>query len=539
MSDSIKFRRFGVMLDCSRNAVMNLPTLKKWIDLTADMGYNTLLLYIEDTYEVDHQPYFGHLRGRYSQKELKEIDDYAFQKGMEVIPCIQTLAHLNAIFRWPQYQKIRDCDDILMAGDETVYALIEDMFSTLKKCFRSNMVNIGMDEAHMLGRGQYQTKNGLKDRSEILVDHLAKVAEIAAQKGLEVTMWGDMFFRLASGGDYYVNEIHVSDELKAKIPSNANLIYWDYYSSDKNRYDTQIRLHSAIKDDIWFAGGLWSWTGFAPHNVYSIECTTAALASCIENNVQNVFLTMWGDNGAECSKFSCLPSLYYSAEYAKGNTDIAAIKKGFEEKYGIPFDSFMQLDLLGTPNEDKVEPFNLDKYMMYNDCFMGIFDSTVRPEDAATFAACSQKLAALENEPAWGYLFRTMKTLCDVLAIKMDIGVKTRKAYLAQDKKALAALVEEYGKLVEKLDIFYDAFRFQWETENKPHGFDVQDVRLGGLSRRVLHCKDRLQKYLDGTLNRIEELEEPVLNAKGNGPAEATGPVSYNEWKSTVSANVI
>ena len=26
------------------------------------------------------------------------------------------------------------------------------------------------------------------------------------------------------------------------------------------------------------------------------------------------------------------------------------IKKGFEEKYGIPFDSFMALDLAGTPN---------------------------------------------------------------------------------------------------------------------------------------------------------------------------------------------
>lgn len=539
MSDSMKFRRFGVMLDCSRNAVMNLPTLKKWIDLTADMGYNTLLLYIEDTYEVDNQPYFGHLRGRYSQKELKEIDDYAFQKGMEVIPCIQTLAHLNAIFRWPQYQKIRDCDDILMAGDETVYALIEDMFSTLKKCFRSNMVNIGMDEAHMLGRGQYQTKNGLKDRSEILVDHLAKVAEIAAKKGLEVTMWGDMFFRLASGGDYYVNEIHVSDELKAKIPSNANLIYWDYYSSDKNRYDTQIRLHSAIKEDIWFAGGLWSWTGFAPHNVYSIECTTAALASCIENNVQNVFLTMWGDNGAECSKFSCLPSLYYSAEYAKGNTDMAAIKKGFEEKYGIPFDSFMLLDLLGTPNESKVEPYNLDKYMMYNDCFMGIFDSTVRDGDAASYAACAQKLAALKDEPNWGYLFRTMETLCDVLAIKIEIGVKTRKAYLAKDKKALAALVEDYGKLITRIDAFYDAFRSQWEKENKPHGFDVQDLRLGGLYRRVWHCKSRLQQYVDGALDRIEELEEPVLDSQGKGAAEATGPVCYNEWKSTVSANVI
>ncbi len=539
MSDSIKFRRFGVMLDCSRNAVMNLPTLKKWIDLTADLGYNTLLLYIEDTYEVDNQPYFGHLRGRYSQKELKEIDDYAFQKGMEVIPCIQTLAHLNAIFRWPQYQKIRDCDDILMAGDNSVYALIEDMFSTLAKCFRSRMVNIGMDEAHMLGRGQYMTKNGVHDRTEILLNHLTKVSEIAASKGFELTMWGDMFFRLASGGDYYVEELHVSDELKAKIPDNVKLTYWDYYSIDKKRYDTQIRLHSAIKEDIWFAGGLWSWNGFAPHNSYTIRATTAALTSCMENNVENVFLTMWGDNGAECSKFTCLPSLYFSAEYAKGNTDMEVIKKGFEEKYGIPFDSFMALDLAGTPNDSNEDIYNPDKYMMYNDCFMGIFDSTVRDGDAQSYAACAQKLDALQDEPTWGYLFRTMKTLSDVLSIKFDIGLRTRKAYLADDKKALAALAEEYGELLKRIVAFYDAFRFQWEKENKPHGFDVQDARLGGLYRRVQHCKDRLLAYVDGTLERIEELEEPVFDSQGNGPAEATGPVSYNEWKTTFTANVI
>ena len=58
-----------------------------------------LMLYTEDTYEVDNQPYFGYLRGRYSQKELREIDDYAFKHGMELIPAIQTLAHLKSIFR--------------------------------------------------------------------------------------------------------------------------------------------------------------------------------------------------------------------------------------------------------------------------------------------------------------------------------------------------------------------------------------------------------------------------------------------------------
>lgn len=66
MDNKICFRRFGTMLDCSRNAVMSVNSLKKWIDITADLGYNTLLLYTEDTYELDDNPYFGYMRGRYT-----------------------------------------------------------------------------------------------------------------------------------------------------------------------------------------------------------------------------------------------------------------------------------------------------------------------------------------------------------------------------------------------------------------------------------------------------------------------------------------
>lgn len=160
---------------------------------------------------------------------------------MELIPCIQTLAHLNAIFRWPVYGDIRDCDDILLAGDDKTYRLLEDIFQTLENTFRSRTINIGMDEAHMLGRGKYQDLHGFEDRSELLVKHLARVAEIAAAHGFDLIMWGDMFFRLISGGAYYVDHLTVSDEVKKKIPANVNLIYWDYYSTDQQRYDKQIK----------------------------------------------------------------------------------------------------------------------------------------------------------------------------------------------------------------------------------------------------------------------------------------------------------
>ena len=91
------FDTFGVMIDMSRNAVMSLDGLKRFLPLLKKMGYNCVMLYTEDTYEVDGEPYFGYMRGRYSKTEMKEIDDFADGLGMTVIPCIQTLAHLNAI----------------------------------------------------------------------------------------------------------------------------------------------------------------------------------------------------------------------------------------------------------------------------------------------------------------------------------------------------------------------------------------------------------------------------------------------------------
>ena len=92
-----------------------------------------------------------------------------------------------------------------------------------------------------------------------------------------------------------------------------------------------LKLNKEFSPNAWFAGGLWSWTGFAPHNVFSIKATEVALKSCIENGVSDVLLTLWGDNGGECSRFALLPALFYASEIAKGN-DESLIKQKFEQK---------------------------------------------------------------------------------------------------------------------------------------------------------------------------------------------------------------
>src|SRR5699024_2512192 len=95
LKENAQFKTIGPMFDLSRNAVMKVDTFKDMIRVMAMMGFDSAMLYMEDTYEVKDEPYFGYMRGRYSQVELKELDDYAYQFGIELIPCIQTLAHLE------------------------------------------------------------------------------------------------------------------------------------------------------------------------------------------------------------------------------------------------------------------------------------------------------------------------------------------------------------------------------------------------------------------------------------------------------------
>ena len=522
-------RSLGVMVDCSRDAVYTVGALKKYISLLAKMGYNSLQLYTEDTYEADGEPQFGYLRGRYSKAELKELDAYAKGVGIELIPCIQTLAHLGGITRWQEYGSITDTGDILLAGEERTYELIGHMFQTCAECFTSRRINIGMDEAHMVGLGAYLDKHGYRDRFAILSEHLKRVCAIAGQYGFRPMMWSDMFFRLANNGAYYCSGSEIPQSVIEAVPENVELIYWDYYSRDKAHYDGMIRAHQQFRNKLVFAGGAMSWIGFAPNNRFSIEACRAAMQSCAENGVDDVFITCWKDDGAECSLFASLPALFYAAEAAHGNADETASEKKFRKITGADMRTFLAMDSVNLCGGEGGMN-NPSKYMLYSDPFLGIFDKTAEGHGGEEFAAAGKALKAGEKNARFGYIFKTLAALCDVLEIKYTLGIRTREAYRRKDKDALGTIAGEYKELEKRLDKFYKRFAEQWERECKPNGFEKHDLRLGGLKQRVRHCRKRLRKYCAGELRSLPELEEEILPFGGNAPGDS---VCFNNWAMT------
>ena len=535
-------KRFGVMLDMSRNAVMKPSQVKEFAATIKKFGYNMIQLYTEDTYEIPEEPYFGYLRGRYSQAEMKDMVAYCDSIGVELIPCIQTLAHLNQAFDWRPYQAIRDMDDILMVGEERTYELIENMFRSLRSCFTSPYIHIGMDEAHHLGLGKYLDKHGFTNRFDIIYGHLKKVIELAKKYDFSPIMWSDMFFRLANKGTYYVDDLSIiTDDVVNACPEGVELVYWDYYSDEKQHFDNMFDAHAKFPGETWFGGGAWTWSGFAPNNLWTLDSMTPAMESCREHNVDNIFLTMWGDNGGECSFWSVLPSLYAVRRIYDGVTDMEQIKKEFADITGEDFDAMMLLDL--PVNLGKVDRRNnsVSKFMLYNDAFLGVFDGALPENGKEQFAALSRSLKEQANkESRFAYIYDSLSALCNVVSMKYDLGIRTRALYQANDKDAMKELIGDYHKTMNALEDFITKFRKLWFTESKPHGFDVQEQRLGGLLLRLRSQSQRLMDYALGEIDSIPELEEEILPYYGSACADAKSDIPrLNNWRRSATVNIV
>lgn len=542
-----RFKLDGVMLDCSRNGVMKLDVVKKFIRYMAVMGLDTLMLYTEDTYEIPEYPYFGYMRGRYSCDELKEMDEYAYNYGIELIPCIQTLAHLEAALRWPCFSDVKDCNNILLCGEEKTYTLIEAMIRTCRNCFRTKRIHVGMDEAHMMGLGKYLDRNGFEKRDVIFCRHLQRVNELCGKYDFKPMIWSDMFFRLAFQGNYYpTSDATFDPKVVDMVPSNVELVYWDYYHEEQKDYDFQIENHFRFHNRVIFAGGAWRWLGHGPALVKSIYQTRVALKSCLEHHVEDVFVTAWGDNGNECSFMCILPVMQQYAEFCYvGDVSDEELAKRMLTCTGESFQDMMLLDLANNVDEYHwtCSGGNPSKYLLYMDILGGLAE---RHTDAAypeRYEYGAKVLAeAGQRSPSYGYMYDTVSKLCSLLALKSRVGVDAQVAYKAGDSDALKIIAEQIlPELLNRFVAFHESTYVQWMTECKANGYEVLDLRLGGLESRARTAIKRLNLYLDGKIDRLDELEEKrlTIDCRPNDEVGKHEVYCDNFWIPAFSASIV
>lgn len=521
------YRDLGVMLDCSRNGVLTEDAVKDLTRYLALMGYSSIQLYTEDTYHIDGQPYFGYQRGAYTQKEFHSMDAYTAMFGIEMVPCIQTLAHLDCVLRWKAYEDVQDFGNILLADEEKSYDLIRQMFSQMSNNLRSRRINIGMDEAHMLGLGRHLDLHGYEDRTKIMMRHYRKVMDIARSFGYQPMMWSDMFFRLATHGQYYTDQkLCVDASVREAVGEDITLVYWDYYTLEESKYDHMFASHKQITPKIAFAGGAWKWEGPCPNAWYTRAVARPAHRSCRRNGVEQVLITAWGDNGDECPIYGVLPAFQQWAElcYADHDEDVY-MQQRFRTCTGGSYDDFLHLgDAVLMP--DNPAPgrcgVNPVRYLLYQDLLGGLFDAHTDEAQRRHLWDCTAMMEQCRDRAPekWKYLFQTQYLLDHLLAQKCMLGNEIREAYAKQDKPALLDCRAKALALLPCIDEVIKATQDQWLRENKIFGLEVLQLQFGGLKERIHFASNRLEAFVQGHVEKLDELEEEALPFYGQNCKE-------------------
>ncbi len=532
-TETSSFSMRGLMIDCSRNGVFAPEAARQFMRRAALMGVNMLMFYTEDTYEVPGEPFFGYLRGGFTQDEMKALDDYAHALGIELIPCIQTLGHMEQALQWDPYFYLRDTPNILLSGHEPTYDFIRKMIVAASAPVRSRRIHIGMDEAHGLGSGKFKERFGEKPPFEIMNAHLSRVRDICREQGLNPMIWSDMYFRLGSKtGSYYDPDWSIPEHIVKGIPKDVQLVYWDYSAREIAHFRKFIGFHRKLGSDPVMAGGIGTWLHLWCVLPVSFAKIDSCMGACRVEKLNEVIMTMWGDDGMDVDIFSALPGIQYFCEHAFGASNPKeSAQRHFEAVCGAAFAPWVRasdIDLVPYVARPERSGTNAGRSLLWQDPLFPVLEPMLRKVNLAPhYNKLAAELERAAKEPGLARRLKYPLHIARVLAIKSNLRFDLEKAYRSRNRKALSKIMKTTIPLLRReMAVLWKVHRAMWMQTYKPFGWEVIECRYGGLMARMATLADRLRDFLAGRMQSIPELDAELHNSWPDATTDVP-PLTY------------
>lgn len=520
VDESTDFKSIGIMIDCSRNKVFKLDYLKSYLFKMALMGGNLAMLYTEDTYQLPDEPFFGYMRGGYSMRELKELNTFAKALGIEIIGCIQTLGHLTNLLQHGAYDAVRDTSSVLLVDEPKTYQLIEKMLDFWSKALSSKRIHIGMDETHDLGRGRYMDIHGAQEKTvEIFNRHLKKVNDLCKKHGLKPIIWSDMYFRLGSKKhEYYDKDICIPDTVRAEIPKNVTLCYWDYYHNDQTFYEDYIQKHRALAGEPLVASGIWTWSNFWCDMEFTEATIIPCINACRKLKVKEIIFTMWGDDGAYCNYDSALMGieLACSLAYGEKTTRKKFLQKHFWAVTGENYELYRSSVIAKIYLLSRNSLHSIDSQaFILEDPLIGVWQDVKDSVKKGCLVDYLKSLKANEKrlirEQNLSLPLRIVLTLTELIIHRIEMRKALLISYQKSDHRTLREIaLKRVPELVEEYGLLTDLIRQDWMNCAKPFGWEVIQRRLAATSARFGEVRTRILEYLNRRTLKIDELDEQL-----------------------------
>jgi hexosaminidase len=209
-----KFR--GISDDISRGQVSTEENFKKIIRFIARYKMNVYSLYMEDMFHFQSYPLIGKGRGALTAEEVKDLDEYAKQYHVDLIPIFETLGHWENILQMPQYADLAEFPgaQTLNVSDARVYTMLDNMIRELSSTFSSPYFNMGADESWDVGLGANKEEVAKMGIAAVHAEHYKRVISIIRKYGKKPMMYGDIILN--------------NPDILAEIPKDVIIVDWHY-----------------------------------------------------------------------------------------------------------------------------------------------------------------------------------------------------------------------------------------------------------------------------------------------------------------------
>lgn len=179
----------GTMVDMSHGPLPTEAEIKRQIDFLSRWKDNQYYFYSEASIEM--QGYrLVNPKARFTKEQVRRIIDYARQRHMDVVPCVELYGHLHDLFRIERYSDLaviphgQDFNGL----DPRVMGVVSDWVDQLARLFPSPFMHIGFDEPYDLDKSA--ASSGMSG-GKLYLEQLDRVVKVVQQHGKRVLFWAD------------------------------------------------------------------------------------------------------------------------------------------------------------------------------------------------------------------------------------------------------------------------------------------------------------------------------------------------------------
>jgi hypothetical protein len=282
IEDAPDYPERGLMLDVSRGKVPTLATLRGLVDLCVRLKLNVLMLYTEHTFRFRRHPEIGKDASPLDAMQMRELDAYAAERYVELVPTLQSLGHMQHVLALPRYAGLSETERrwTISPADPGTYELLRDLYDEYLPNFRSLRFNANCDEPWDLALGKSAERALQVGKAGVYLDHVRRVRDLAARHGKRTMIWGDV--------------VHAHPERIPEIDRDLVLLDWWYEAA--HDYD-RVRAFAANGIEFWVCPGTSSWNCLFPRVRNSLENIARYADAGRRHGARGLVVTDWGDFG--------------------------------------------------------------------------------------------------------------------------------------------------------------------------------------------------------------------------------------------------